>query len=214
MSTFRDPETENFTRGTMQSVIGIINAPPIKIPYPRFFKCIQRIPIITPNFTQCIIEVESETLGTELVFYKNWRDLQFVAFQGIIYRGVTKQIIANKNVHIFRLIQNKNPFSYVWLSAENIWINPIKIPDPDQLPEFTLARCGKGEGILNMSPGSKFGLYWINSPFKNLHSVVDLHPYNFSDMEKFYDCYNRCLKNIPSGKLRNFLPDQHLLFHK
>jgi hypothetical protein len=214
MYTFRDPETENFTKGTNYSVIGIINGPPMKIPYPKFSKCIQRIPMITPDSTQCIVEVESKTIETELKFYENWRDLQLVVFQRISYRGVTRQITLNKRVHIFRLNQEKNPYNYVWLSAKNFWINPIKTSDADQLPQFTLTRFGKGEGILNESSGSQFGSYWLKSPLRNIHSATDLHPYNLTYLEKFRDNFNRSLKNIRSGKLRNRLPDRHFLFHK
>ena len=214
MTTFRDPEIENFSKGTNYSVIGIINGQPMKIPIPRFFKCIQRIPFITPESTQCIIEIESKKIETELQFYPNWRDLQLIIFQRIKYWGVTEHVFPNKKVHIFRLNQDNNRFTFVWLSAIKFWINPIKKPDQGTTPEFTLARYGKGEGILNVSSGSQFGAYWEKSPFRDIHSATDLHPYNLSIIESFRDHFNRRLKNIPSGKLRNKRPDQYFLCHK
>jgi hypothetical protein len=214
MTTLRDPEIEHFAKGTNYSVVGIINGPPLKIPIPKFSKCIQRIPVITPNFTQCIIEIESKKVATELRFYPDWRDLQLVVLHGIKYRGVTEQVFPNKRVHIFRLNQEIDHFTYVWLSAKNFWINPIKKPDQDIFPEFTLARCGKGEGILNVSSGSQFGSYWEKSLFKDIHSATDLYPYDLTYLKNFRDHFNRSLKNISSGKLRKRLPDQHFLCHK
>ena len=210
MQTFRDPEIEPFQKSKFAkySLAGLINGPIFKIPIPTRLKCLIRIPIMTPNRTQCVLEIACDKSATEPQFSPDWKKLQLAVVYDCNYRGVTEQI-GSRRVHIFGLTWTRQTF--IWLSPKSFWINPIAKPDKNQIQGFTLNRCGKGEGILRFCTGSRFGPFWHRN--FELHSKKDFNPYELSDFERFYHEYNRILQNIPS-KLRRKLPDQHILFDR
>jgi hypothetical protein len=210
MKTFRDPEIEPFTKSKFlkYSLVGLINAPVLKIPIPNRSICLIRIPIITPNRTQCILEIACPSFENEPKFSRDWKELQLFVAYDCNYRGVTEQI-GERRVHIFGLTWTRQTF--IWLSPKKFWVDPIAKSDKNQIIGFSLKRCGKGEGILRYSNGSRFGQFWHRN--FDLHSG-DFNPYVLTDLERFYNVYNQILRNIPSGKFRKLFPEQQILFHK
>jgi hypothetical protein len=211
MKTFRDPEIETFQKSKFvkYSIIGLINGPIFKIPIPTRLLCLIRIPIITPNRTQCILEIASRNNENEPQFSPDWKDLQMTVIYDCSYRGMT-ELIGSRRVHIFGLTWSRQTFIY--LSPRDFWICPIEKSDENQILGFVRKRCGRGEGILRFSNGSRFGPVWHNN--FELHSQKNFHPYNLSDLERFYSQYRRVLLNLSYGKLRKRHPEQHILFHK
>jgi hypothetical protein len=186
--TFRDPEIEPFTRSKFDkySLAGIINGPILKIPIPQKLLCLIRVPIITPNYTQLILEISCKNFENEPKFAPSWEELQMIIVFDCNYRGVTEQI-ASRRAHIFSLNWSRQTF--IWLSPRGFWINPIAKPDPNQPLSLSFTRCGKGEGFLRYSIGSRFGPFWHDN--FDIHSTKDLNPYQLSDFEEFHVQYHR-----------------------
>jgi len=112
------------------NVAGIINSDSISIPY-QTKRVMTRISIITPKYTQYIVEIWSSSQAMEPKFSKNFKKLQFVFIKGLTFHGLS-DLKPGRPTFIFRLAQKDAIQSrFIWLSADrsDFWDSPLITQD-------------------------------------------------------------------------------------
>ena len=117
-------------------ICGLINSKPLFMNY-KNGKVLQRVSIITPSYTQLILEVWSASTTMEPKFAHDFSGFQFILAKNCRYHGMTTLDGQTEKVcYVFRLSQKFPNSRYIFLSeeSENFWSNPI-IPDSLTDPE-------------------------------------------------------------------------------
>ena len=166
-------------------VLGIVNGPVIETKFNTGTRR-QRIPLIMPNYQQCIVELWTPKYSKMAKFDKNWRSLQLVLITGLIYSDNINY--RGETIKILRFPKFKAKNRFIWLSGPNFWNFPVLYgptipyneisanwPDPPPL---------KTEGFLNTSKGSIKTAYWAKL-YPKLHTNT-LEPYDFKDLVRFH----------------------------
>lgn len=166
-------------------ILGIINGP-IRERKFNTGSIRQRIPIILPDFSQCLVELWTPQNFDTPQFFKNWKKLQLILIAGLHFAGYAK--INDTVVRVLRLPMYKVKSRLVWLSAPNFWHFPVSMG-----PTVSKACAGLNwpeafqpsiNGFLNSSKGSIKTGVWANL-YPKIHSN-SLEPYNFEDILLFH----------------------------
>ena len=166
-------------------ICGIINGP-IKEQKFNTGSTRHRIPIILPDFSQCLVELWTPKNFDPPKFCKNWKNLQLIIVAGLNFAGFS--IIQNKVVKILRFPMYKSKSRLIWLSGPNFWNFPVLMG-----PTISKTRAGLNwpepfqpslNGFLNTSKGSIKTGVWANL-YPKIHSD-SLEPYNLEDILLFH----------------------------
>jgi len=125
-----EPRESSLELNKKYNVIGLINSDAVKIPY-QTKRMMQRISIITPRYSQFIVEIWNSGSMMEPKFPESYKNLQLTFIKGVTYHGVVS-IKAGKLAHVFRLGQRDAKESrFVWISSERttFWDSPVVIED-------------------------------------------------------------------------------------
>jgi len=204
------PEIEKFK---FYDVIGLINSKVIKIPYPRTRRSLIRVGVLTPSFSQIVLDVWNNQEKMEPHFFDDWKtEKQLALFKNIQYVG--EICLKEMKLYHFRITQDTPSLRYIWLSAEKFWENPI-IPDdknhkvgiakkwPICVRPYTIGSLSD-DGALRKSCGSKFGRHYFY-PKKNvdLHSLdifqTAMKTYQWDDIYNFEEKFSKIVNDAPKG---------------
>ena len=173
----------------------------------------QRIGLICPSLSQCIIEMWHASEEFEPRYPENWKELNMVYVREVTYHG--QAVCGDRDVHVFRQGVSTTETRMVWISGPAFWVDPIETPDDEALFVPDLNRCGKGEGILKMSPGSFIGKYW--DKIYKIHSTDEFsinlsQEYPFKKLESLGKKLMDILRFSQSGSCDE--NDKRILFNR
>ena len=156
----------------------------------------QRVPVILPCKTQCLLEIWTPKYSKPAKFDMNWKNLSLVIVTGLINAG--NILLGNKIVKVLRQQMSKAETNrLIWISSKNFWSSPTIIsPDvlkksmslnwPDPIPFLP--------GFLKSSKGSIKTKNWARI-YPAIHSDT-LEPYVFADFQQLYNQVRKSLEGF------------------
>lgn len=185
------------------SLCGIINAKVFEKTTSTGKVFHQRIPVILPCLTQCLIDLWSDSPKIKPKFSSNWKIFQVIVFTNLSYAG--EVTVSGQRIKVFRRGYRYPKYRqrYIWLSEEekSFWIDPIKRSEFETVqdcfetwPETNTIL----KGYLKMSKGSI-----ITCKFAKPVKSEDIEPFGFESLQRLHLKLKKSLCgyiNLYSGK--------------
>ena len=153
----------------------------------------QRVPVILPCKTQCLLELWTPKYSKPAKFDKNWKSLSLVIVTGLINAG--NILMGDKVVRVLRQQMYKAETNrFIWISGQHFWTSPTMI-EPEILRESMSLNWPDPipflPGYLKSSKGSIKTKNWAKI-YPAIHSDT-LEPYIFED---FRGLFNKVRKSM------------------
>ena len=167
-------------------IIGIINGPICEQIF-NTGSIKQRIPVILPDYTQCLLEIWTPKNCKPAKFDKNWRNLQLTIITGLVHVGnilFKGKVVKVLRQPMFKAKKNR----MIWISGQNFWDYPIltgpTLSNHIAGKDWPFPMRLKKEGYLNTSKGSIKTEHWAKI-FPRIHSSIT-EPYEFRSILAFH----------------------------
>ena len=215
----------NLKEGHKYDISGLVNAE-WKMYLRSQFNCVvYRVPIITPDDCQIVIDIWCDGREQEPRYWPDWRMLQWTVIRGAVFKK--KSTAYGSVIYQFKYHtggRGDRGFRYIWISypCRFFWQQPVEEPeDATERREFLLLNQDGANvrGIIRRSEGSCFGKY-VPEKDRSLHTHQMIGGLFFADIKEFMIRYRRKVVRrfyemmMVDGKLIFDDPDRYPLFHK
>ena len=197
-------DVETLVPGKKYGVSGYVNAEVQMVLRSMCNAIIYRVPVISYDNAQCLVEIWCNKKGQEPRYHGDWRRLQFTVIKDAIFQ---EQVESHGIVvHVFKVTTFDKDFRFVWISDpdRNFWQSPVRYPeDPVEARRYGVLRgdCANVRGILNRSDGSVFGPK-VPSQDKDLHTHQLIGGFFFENWKYWLLDYRRkVVRNFVGMKL-------------
>ena len=210
------------TEGEQCDISGLVNGE-WKMYLRSAIQCVvYRVPIITPDDVQLVIDIWCNAREQEPRYWPDWRLLQWTVIRGAVFKK--KSTAYGVEIYQFKYTTGNPGFRFIWIShpCRYFWQSPVNEPeDVTERREFLLLNRDHGNvrGILRRSEGSCFGKF-VAEREKTLHTHQLIGGLFFAEVKEFMIQYRRRVVRrfyefmMIDGKLAFDDPDRYPLFHK
>lgn len=166
-------------------LLGLVNGP-LKIKKCKSGSTNQRVPVILPDRTQCLLEIWTPKNCRTPEFETKWEALQMIIVTDLSYAG--NIMINNKIVKVLRLpLYGAKTKRFIWLSGSRFWEFPLEVEkDKGYLKDLLSSAWPEMpvfDGFLKASEGSVITKSWAKI-YPKVHTNT-IEPFDFQSVVKF-----------------------------
>ena len=208
-----EEDIPKLTVGTKYCVAGVVNADWKMYLRTKFNCTVFRIPVITWDGMQCVVDIWCDNRSQEPRYEHNWQKfLQWTVIQGANFKQ--KITAYGIDLYHFKVNTSNRQNRYIWMSApdRNFWLSPVDDPENSlEIRRYNFIRkdCASVRGVLNRSKGSCFG-EWVSEKDKAIHSHQMVSGLFFADHKHHLLQYKQ---KIVGGFLELMLVDGRVVKH-
>ena len=131
IQTITQEDCKNLTPGTQYDLSGFVNSE-VKMHlrnYGNSNAVFFRVPVITYDQMQFVVDIWSTSRDQEPRFHPNWQVLQFTIIRGAEF----KEVVTNYGlkIYVFKINAWNQDYRFIWMShpCRNFWQDPVENPE-------------------------------------------------------------------------------------